>query len=74
MQHRTARRPRRTSLTVEQLETRDVPSVAVSVLVPGGHHRHHHRPVGVGVHVHVGPGVAVGVNVGGVNVGVNIPF
>jgi hypothetical protein len=75
MSARTARRPHRTLLAVEQLEGRDLMSVAVSVVVPGGHHlrhRRHHGLAGVSVQVHVGSGISVGVNVSVPGVGVNI--
>jgi hypothetical protein len=75
MPARTAHRPRPTLLAVEQLEGRDLMSVAVSVAVPGGHHlrhRHRHGPARVSVQVHVGPGVFVGVDVSQPSVGVHI--
>jgi hypothetical protein len=59
---------------VEQLDRRDVPSVSVSVVVPGGHHGHHghHHSTGVNVHVNVGSsvGVIVSVGFGGVNISI----
>ena len=71
MPARTVRQPRRVALAVEQLEARDVPSVSVSVAVPGGHHHRHHHG-GVSVQVHVGPGVLVNVSVPFVGVHVSV--
>ncbi len=75
MSARAVCRPPRTRLAVEQLEGRELPSVFVSVAVPGGHHghhRHHHGGTGVSVQVHVGPGVAVDVSVPFVGVHVSV--
>ena len=73
MPARTARQPHRVALAVEQLEGRDMPSVSVSVVVPGGHHGHHsHHHGGVSVQVQVGPGVMVNVSVPFVGIHISV--